>query len=154
MERWVELAATFQGEGRQLRIYCAPSEEVTVQAEFARVLMPGGSATLIAGTLEEFLTDAATCSIFAGHDSFGVHAAAALDVPTVLVNGPNIAEVWAPPGTAIVHGDEALRCYPCYGKPTCAPGPERYACIRYIPVEAVRAAICGDATQVTTPEMA
>jgi len=154
MERWARLASALLDEGRHLRIYCAPSEEASVYAGFAHILIPANSATLIAGTLEQFLMDAATCSAFVGHDSFGIHAAAALAVPTILINGPNVAAVWAPPGTAIVHGDEGLPCFPCYNKPTCAPGPAHFACIRYIPVEDVLSRILHVQRKVTMRPMA
>jgi ADP-heptose:LPS heptosyltransferase len=137
MERWVVLAARLLEEGRELRIYCAPDEREAVQSAFHSLLIAGSSITIVAGSLEIFLNDAVTCAIFLGHDSFGIHAANALSVPTILINGPNIAQVWAPPGTVVLHGDETLSCYPCYGKPICAPGPGKYACIRAVSVDAL-----------------
>jgi len=136
MQNWLALATLLIAEGKDLRIYCAPAERDEVQSAFQPLLKPGTCIEIIAGSIAQFLTDVATCSLMVAHDSFGIHAAAAIGVPRIMINGPNIPEVWAPPGTVILRGDETLDCYPCYGKPTCTLGPGQYACIRAVTVDA------------------
>jgi ADP-heptose:LPS heptosyltransferase len=137
MDRWAALASVLLADGKDIRIYCAPAERDEVQAAFQSMLIPNASIEVVSGSIEQFLNDVATCSLMIAHDSFGIHAAAAIGVPRIMVNGPNIPEVWAPSGTTIMRGDETLPCFPCFGRPTCTPGPGQYACIRSIPVEAL-----------------
>jgi ADP-heptose:LPS heptosyltransferase len=136
MDRWVDLAKQLLAEGYDLRIYCATNERDSVETDFQQLLTHKNAIAVVAGSIENFLNDTATCTLFLGHDSFGIHAAAALGVPRIMINGANVADVWAPPETVILRGNESLVCFPCFNKPTCSPGPSQYACVRAISVDA------------------
>ena len=131
VECWVNLTELLLNAGYEVRLYCAETERTDFSKPFQE-LFKNCNGSLVAGSLVGFLEDLATCSLLVGHDSFSMHAAYAIGVPRILINGPNRAEVWAPPETHIAHGNETLTCFPCYGKPTCLTEEKPFACIRYI----------------------
>jgi heptosyltransferase-3 len=136
VESWIHLTELLLDAGYEVRLYCAEAESPDFRMLF-RGPLKHSNALLVAGSLVGFLEDLATCSLLVGHDSFSMHAAYAIGVPRILINGPNRPEVWAPPETYIAHGNETLSCFPCYGKPTCLTEERPFACIRYTQPSAV-----------------
>lgn len=140
IENWLELGRLLIADGNTLRLYCSPSERGAFSQAYEPLLRTK-RAELIAGPLEPFFESLAECSLLVAHDSFAMHVAYALDVPRIVINGPNIMPVWAPPGTVVLQRGESLPCYPCFNRPSCEAGPEPYACIRKVDAEMVRETI-------------
>lgn len=137
---WVELGMRLIRAGKHLRMYCSPAEHSTFAGEYSALLMTG-QAELISGTLDQFFESLAECALVVAHDSFALHVAYALDVPRIVINGPNLMPVWAPPGTVMLQENHGLSCYPCFNRPQCESGPEPYACIRKVQVGMVYDAV-------------
>jgi heptosyltransferase-3 len=129
VERWVALGESLIRNGYTLRIYCAPEERKETEGSFAGLLQRD-AVSLMTGTLDAYLEDAATCAVMVCHDSFAAHAEYALGAPCILINGGNVAAVWAPPLTTVIRGNEALACFPCFNRPSCTASAEPYRCIR------------------------
>lgn len=133
--RWLGLARAIRAQGWKLALFAAPADRARVEADFAPLL--GEGTEVLSGGLVEFFGNLARLSCFIGLDSFGVHSAHAVGVPCIMLNGPNPAELVAPPGALLVDGGAGLPCHPCYAKPTCAGQAEPYRCIRGIAEAAV-----------------
>jgi len=91
--------------------------------------------------LTEFMNRLAGMVAFVGLDSFAIHAAHMLGVPSVMINGANNPACWAPPGTQVLGDGGGCRAYPCYNSPKCIGTEGEYVCIREIKVSEVLAAL-------------
>jgi predicted lipopolysaccharide heptosyltransferase III len=80
-----------------------------------------------------------SCRLFIGSDSSGMHIAAAVGTPTVVIFGPSAPASWAPAGDdhAIVQKD--LPCVPCRQKG--CDGSEVSRCLDELEVDEVRAVV-------------
>ena len=80
-----------------------------------------------------------SCQLFIGADSAGMHIAAAVGTPTVIIFGPSAPVSWAPTGSrhAIVQKD--LSCVPCRQK-GCG-GSEVSRCLEELAVDKVWAVV-------------
>lgn len=138
-ENWLRLGEELIAAGHSVRMFCGPAEKDACAQTYASLLR-SGKAELIAAPLQNFFKRLSECELLISLDSFALHVAYALNVPRVMVNGPNIAEVWAPPGTIVLERHNGLPCHPCFNRPTCESKSEPYVCIRNVTVEmAVRA---------------
>jgi len=79
------------------------------------------------------------CQLFIGVDSAGMHIAAAVGTPTVIIFGPSAPASWAPTGNhhAIVQKD--LPCVPCRQKG--CDGSEVSRCLEELAVDEVWAVV-------------
>jgi heptosyltransferase-2 len=71
-----------------------------------------------AHTPHQLATLLSTCALFVGNDSFPMHLAAAVGIPTVAIFGPSNAEAWGPytpdtPERARIVRRTDLACMPC-----------------------------------------
>ena len=112
-ERFAEAVRLLSREsGSHVAVFGSRSE-AQLASEVAR--RAGGRSASLAGktTLAEYLELASTCSLYLTNDSGSMHAAAALQVPTVAVFGATDAEATGPaaPWSAVVR--EPVDCAPC-----------------------------------------
>ena len=80
-------------------------------------------------------------SLLVTGDSGVLHLAVGLDVPTVSLFGPGIADKWAPRGEKHIVLNKNLPCSPCTRFGYTPPCPEGGRCIQEISVEEVAAAV-------------
>lgn len=80
-------------------------------------------------------------SLLVTGDSGVLHMAVGLDVPTVSLFGPGIADKWAPRGEKHIVLNKNLSCSPCTSFGYTPPCPERGRCIQDISVDEVAAAV-------------
>jgi heptosyltransferase III len=85
-----------------------------------------------------------------GLDSFSVHMASSLGVPTVLLNGPNDPRVFSPLSSRVVNCPGVCPAQPCFGRPSCAGTDHEYVCMQSIPTQQVLQQI----DQIFTPKVA
>lgn len=135
IESWRRLTTAVLALGVDVKIFGAPAEAQRLRSVFDSA--PAERVTLHTGSLEVFFRELAGLRAFVGLDSFAIHAAYAVGVPSVMLNGANLAELIAPPGTEVVVGGAGLDCYPCFNRPTCLRSAVPYRCIRGIPVDTV-----------------
>lgn len=80
-------------------------------------------------------------SLLVTGDSGVLHMAVGLDVPTVSLFGPGIADKWAPCGEKHIVLNKNLPCSPCTRFGTTPPCPEGGRCIQEISVDEVVSAV-------------
>lgn len=139
-DKWISLAGELRKSGFFVRIFCAPREKNLVEDKFA-VLLNADTVEVIAETLGRFFEILSGCSLLIGLDSFSIHAAFALHIPRIMLNGANDYRVWAPPGTTVIAKNDVCPDYPCFNKPTCIARKNEYVCINSITVEDVLEAV-------------
>lgn len=135
-DKWRVLVHAIQQMGYVVRIFGASSEKVHLEKMF-NGLLDEECISLHAGSLEQFFACLSLASVLISLDSFSVHAAYALNVPSIMLNGANDYRVWAPPSTKVISRSELCPSYPCYNRPKCRSSSDRYVCIRSITVEEV-----------------
>lgn len=112
-ERFAGAARVLAQEAGSCVAVFGSSSEAGIAEEVAR--LTGGRSCSLAGktTLSEYLELASTCSLYLTNDSGSMHAAAALDIPTVAVFGATDPDATGPaaPWARIVR--EPVECSPC-----------------------------------------
>jgi heptosyltransferase-3 len=129
---WIVLTERLLAEGLRVRIFCSAKELPEVQAHMQSVMsMPGVES--VAGNMENFFLKLQEVAVLVGLDSFVMHAAFALNVPAVLVNGSSDPRAWGPPGVRVLSNEGNCPRHPCNGHPTCGDGVvPSFICIRGI----------------------
>lgn len=131
LERWAPIVRELVASGLRVKVFVAPSEKGRVTSALRLdERVPGVS--LSAGSVEGFLSELPTVDLLLGMDSFSVHAAFAQQVPTIMLNGANDPEIFAPPGAVVLGAGERCRFYPCYNRPKCQGRAGEYICIKGI----------------------
>jgi len=120
----------------EVKIFCAKSELGEIYSEFSSVLYKN-SISIYADSISDFLFNLSEATLFIGLDSFAIHAAAALNIPSILINGANDYRVWLPPNSVIVDKINPCKYYPCFNKPKCIGKDYEYCCIDSIEVDDV-----------------
>jgi heptosyltransferase-3 len=129
---WIVLMEQLLAGGLRVRVFCSPQELSKLKSNLGAVAS-NPCVEFVAGNLEEFFMGLREVSVVVGLDSFVMHAAYALGVPAVLVNGPNDYRVWGPPGVPVISNEGNCPRHPCSCKPTCGDGiVPLYICIRAI----------------------
>jgi lipopolysaccharide heptosyltransferase II len=77
----------------------------------------------------------ASCRLFIGSDSAGVHIAAAVGTPTVTIFGPSSPASWAPVGESHAIVQKVMPCIPCREKG--CDGSEVSRCLKELDVDEV-----------------
>ncbi len=131
-EFWCTLAREASRHGVQVRIFCAPTERAATEKRLAAALGILG-VELRAGPLQWFFEQLTQLTALVALDSFGIHAARTMGVPSVMINGANDPRLWRPPGTRVLLNGGNCPKFPCYCQPVCG-GPDlpENACIRGI----------------------
>jgi lipopolysaccharide heptosyltransferase III len=130
-EHWRELASAVARMGYDVWIFCSPHEISQLEGWFANVVN-GDSILIRAGTLEDFFARLSLVKLLIGLDSFSVHAAHALGIPSIMLSGASDHRIWAPPSTAVVSGIHDCPFYPCYNRPSCLSTADQYICMKAI----------------------
>jgi len=132
---WRALIAGIRARGFGVRIFAAPEEGESVLAHYSDVI--DAQSELITGSLWEFFTILSHVRAVVCLDSFSIHAAYAIGVPSIMLNGGHLAELVLPPGSELIDGGLGLACAPCMNRPTCGDSEEPYQCIRRVNPETV-----------------
>ncbi len=128
--RWRSLIGLIRADGHAVVVFGAPAERERLAADLDGLLGP--EVELVTGPMDAFFERLSRVAAFVGLDSFGIHAAHAIGVPSVALNGANQADLVIPPDALLVDGGIGVSCHPCFSRPTCSAGPEPYRCIRGI----------------------
>lgn len=136
-DSWRRLASALMEDGYAVLVFGAPAERPILEAEFKKEEGRPG-VEIVTTSLESFLQQLDTLDLMVALDSFGIHAAAARHVPSLLINGASNAGLWKPPEARGISNGGQCPHHPCYCRPLCpAPGIGLYACIREIRPESV-----------------
>jgi len=140
VNKWTKLIRVLISQGFNVWIFCAPSEKMMLQRAFCE-FMDKKSVVLKATDLDEFFVNLSFARLLIGLDSFSVHAAYALNVPVIVLNGANDYRLFRPPKANVIVKQDVCRYYPCYNKPKCLCSKFEYICINSIEVDDVLAAV-------------
>lgn len=136
VEKWRTLVRELRGRGFRIQLLGAPSERSYLEVEFAKEISTEGVEVLV-GTPHEFFANLSGANLLVGMDSFSVHAAHAMGVKTIILNGPADPEIMTPPGAPALSAGKGCPAYPCYNRPSCLGTAGEYLCVRDIEVETV-----------------
>lgn len=140
LDRWQYLVERIVGSGFEVLVFGAPAEREKLEGAFSQ-WAGDPRVSLITRDLMGFRAGLRTLTAFVGLDSFGIHAAYALGISSVMINGSNDSSIWAPPGTKVVGDGGGCEEYPCYNRPRCLGSSLQYRCVRSISVEEVWVAL-------------
>jgi len=138
-QNWRSLLMELRSRGYTITVFGAPDEREQIVRDLGGAVDEG--VELITGSLDQFFEGLSRVRAVVCLDSFSIHAAYAIGVPGVMINGANRAAMWLPPGFELVDGGRGLACAPCLNVPTCEQSDRPYQCMKDIPVEAVLEAV-------------
>jgi len=131
IEKWRLFVSEISKLGYDVWIFCSQTDATQVEKSFAGIVN-GDSVLIRADSLEDFLVHLSVAKLLVGLDSFAVHVAHALGVPSIMLSGASDPRIWAPPSTTVVSGDHECQFYPCYNRPRCLGTPGEYICMKSI----------------------
>lgn len=113
LERWVELAGRLRSAMRSLEILVSVDPASAPLARSAFVAIPGLEIFVPGDDFDLLFRNFARAALIVSNDSFPLHAASALNVPSVGLFGPNLPKWFG--GRAEVHDDlfHPIECNPC-----------------------------------------
>ena len=126
--------------GCKLVILGSPREASALRDEFRTEITDLG-AELIAEQFPGFLTALAGVDLLIGMDSLSAHAASAVGIPCVVLNGSSDPRIMTPPGSAPVSAGHLCKVFPCNYSYPCRNSQDQYICCRGIEVEDVLGAM-------------
>lgn len=131
--KWKSLMISLKEAGCFIWIFVAPDEKEEMERIFKSVI-DNERIIVQAGDLEEFFLKLSYVKLSIGLDSFSVHAAYAVGIPSIMLNGSNDYRVWQPPNSKVIFKGNACNFYPCYNKPKCIGKDFEYVCMKAIEV--------------------
>jgi heptosyltransferase III len=135
MARWRELIEALTAQSCDVVIFGAPSDMPQLQVLAS---VSAGQVEVFAKPLAAFMQRVASLDALVGLDSFSVHMASSLGVPTVLLNGPNDPRVFSPLTSRVVNRPGVCPAQPCFGRPSCVGTGHEYVCMQSIETHQVR----------------
>jgi len=131
MKNWQQLAKLLHRRGWGVIVLGAPEEHNTLAAVFDSATI-GFAVEVATHTIHGFASRLAQADALIGMDSFSAHAAYALGVPSVVLNGSADASIFTPPGSVAVSAGHLCNDFPCYYDYPCAGHVDEYICSRGI----------------------
>jgi heptosyltransferase-3 len=124
--------------GARVTLFGAPSEREQLVRWRASAF--GDAVDVATDPLPEFRRRLGRQDVLIGLDSFSVHLAHSVGVPSVVLVGANDPELFRPPSGVAVSRLSDCPDQPCHGKPRCVGTEYEYACMRAIAPSDVLAA--------------
>jgi len=113
-------------------IFGSKDDEVTLNKFFSDIIDQKG-VFVKTGSLSNFFLNLSRCSLLIGLDSFSIHAASALGIKGIMLNGSNDWEIWKPDNVYVISkGKEFCKFYPCFNKPKCKGKDYEFICMNSI----------------------
>jgi heptosyltransferase-3 len=137
---WARLVSELRNRLIKVRLFAASSEESKLQEIFGE-LVDNNWVTIDVGGIGSFFEALRRVTVLIGMDSFAVHSAYAIGIPTVMLNGSNDFRVWCPPNSRVINGGPACVYYPCFNRPRCRGSSSEFICFSSITVEQVLGAV-------------
>jgi heptosyltransferase-3 len=135
-EKWRRLVSELVARGCIIKILGAAKESQALFAAFGKEAA-GQELEILTGNVSHFVSCLATADVLVGMDSFSVHAAYALGIPAVVLNGSADPAILTPPRDTAVSAGHLCRYYPCYYSYPCQRRENEYVCVRGIEVSTV-----------------
>ncbi len=139
-DRWRALLRELHLQGYKVRVLGSPLERSGLLVAFGKEIADQG-IEIVTEEVPGFVSCLASADVLIGMDSFSVHAAYALGVPVVVLNGSADPSILTPPGGAVTSAGHLCKHFPCYYKYPCQGTDGEYICVRGIEVSAVMNAL-------------
>ena len=139
-DKWKQLIRALRAHGYRLRLYGSRSEDAGLRREYAAEIADCG-VEIVTGDIAAFITSLSGAALLVGMDSFAVHAAHALGIPSVVLHGPYDPSVMTPPSGIALSAGAMCPAFPCYKGKACSNAAARYICVRGIEVTEVAIAV-------------
>ena len=137
-ERWAGLASALLDSGCAVVAFSAPGEREALEAMFAGL---EGRVAMASGSMDQFADAVASLDLMIGLDSFSVHLAHRLGVPSITINAGTPAELWAVPSGRTLAASGGCAHYPCYNVAPCRGTAYENACVNAVGEAEVLAAV-------------
>jgi heptosyltransferase-3 len=139
-EKWRGLINELQKKDCRLLLFGSSDEEEILRREFHDEIEQHHLECKIGG-IGDFLNSLLSADVLVGMDSFSVHAAHALGIPTVVLHGPFDPKVMTPPSSIPLSAGHYCEHFPCYNGQSCRNIHNQYVCVRAIDVADVLNAV-------------
>src|ERR1035438_8118503 len=140
VQKWKDLMRALHRQGYKLAIFGSPRECSTLHDDFRTEIADLG-VEVISERIFGFLSALAGIDLLIGMDSLSAHAAFAVGIPSVVLNGPSDPRIMTPPGSAPVSAGHLCKAFPCNYSYPCRKKAAEYICCRGIEVEDVLRAL-------------
>jgi len=138
-DRWKDLMRELHSHGYNIRILGAPSERDGLLKAFSEEVADCG-IEIFTEDMPGLLLCLSEADVLIGMDSFSVHAAYALGVPVVVLNGSADPSIMTPPGGFVTSAGHFCKKFPCYYEYPCKGTEKEYICVQGIEVREVMSA--------------
>ena len=139
-DKWKALIHELHRRRYQMTLLGSASERFTLLEIFGAEIA-GCNLSVVTDEIPHFMGCLASADVLIGMDSFSVHAAYALGVPAVVLNGSADPRIMTPPGNPVVSAGHMCKRYPCYYEFPCQGTDTEYICVRGIEIETVLGAL-------------
>jgi heptosyltransferase-3 len=139
-ERWRDLMRQLRILGYNVKVVGAHHERKELLSVFRNESSDPG-VTFVTEEVPGLISSIEDVDVLIGMDSFSVHAAHALGVPVVVLNGSSDPSILTPPGGMVTSAGHMCKHYPCYYKLPCKGTESEYICVRGIEVSSVMSAL-------------
>jgi ADP-heptose:LPS heptosyltransferase len=127
---WRAVISGLRARNMGVHIFAAPEERPALLSDYGDLL--GNDVEIVTGSLLDFFVALSHVRAVVCLDSFSVHAAHAIGVPSIVLSGANTAELYAPPSTEVIASGQRLPCAQCMNRPSCVQSNHSFVCIRDI----------------------
>jgi len=127
-EYWVELIDILhrQFQYSSFVIFGSPNDSAALKNISERLY---ANHVIFNGSLSEFKLRLAQMDLLIGLDSFSVHLAHSLQVPSILLVGANNPLLFTPPTSLAVYHSGRCPVQPCGGRPSCLGSNYQFSCM-------------------------
>jgi len=131
---WLELAQYLLENEYEIVVFGAESENVLLNEIFCPIKDKIIICTKKINLLDSYLMN---IDLMICLDSFSVHLASLKGIRSIMINGSNNKDLFAPPNSLVLANSGNCVNYPCYNKPKCLGALHEFACINSISVSDV-----------------
>ena len=134
--KWKQLIGLLRRKGWYVTLVAAPSEGNTLRQQFAEEISDPG-VTIVTPDLAGLFGELSGSDLLIGMDSLSAHAAHAVGIPSVVLNGSSDPRTMTPPGGIPLSAGSLCRVFPCNYQYPCVGTESEFICCRGIEVESV-----------------
>jgi ADP-heptose:LPS heptosyltransferase len=142
LDRWVELARRIRRDVPAAKVVVSVDQQTAAAAHSAFAEVRGSETFVPGDDLDRLFRTFATASLVVSNDSFPLHVATVLDVPSVGLFGPNLPAWFGGMSESHEALFQKIDCNPCAqrrAQKLCARGLRTCAGLEWLSVEAVAA---------------
>ncbi len=136
ISKWKQLVGRLRRKGWTVTLVGAPSEGEALRQQFAEELSDA-CVMIVTPDLPGLFRALSGADLLIGMDSLSAHAAHAVGIPSVVLNGSSDPGTMTPPGGIPLSAGSLCRVFPCNYQYPCVGTESEFICCRGIEVESV-----------------